>query len=148
MAAAHENRRSDAAEAFFQLSMIACKTLVARQIEIVHQVRIFAQSRGGEAGHAVTLDDGADFFIGKVGKNGFARGGAVRMEASADRRPRGDDGVQAIDPIEADDATCSRHGDAHTFIGAPGHLHQKFVRFTPECPGFQGAASQFVQLQT
>ena len=148
MAAAHKNRGSDAAEPSFQLFKICCKTLASRQIEVVHQIRVLDQRCGREAGHAVPFDDGVDLGIGKPGKNGFACGGAMRVETSADGRPRGDDGIQAIDPIETDDASCSRHGNAHTFIAAPGHLHQECVRFTPECPGFQGAASQFVQLQS
>ena len=98
--------------------------------------------------HSVALQDGVNLGLGKIGKNRLACGGAVRVETSPDGGPSGDDGVQAIDAIEADDAGFSRHGDAHTFIRAPGHLHEKFVGFAAKGPGFQGATSQFVQLQT
>ena len=104
-----------AGESSFQLLAIRCETSPVRQMEIVHQVRIFAERRRNESGHAV-LDDGADFFIGQEGQYCFACDSAVRVETSAARHPRGDDGVRAIHSIEAHDASGSWHGDAHSFI--------------------------------
>jgi hypothetical protein len=94
-------------------------------MEIVHQVRMFADRRRSESGHAV-LDDGADFFIGQEGQDCFACDSAVRVETSAGRRTRGDDGVQAIHSIEADDASGSWHGDAHSFILRSNSLNAGF----------------------
>jgi len=148
IAATHENRRGYATESFLQFVIVRCITPMADQGEIVHQVIEFGVRVRSEAGHPIAFDDGADFFIGKPGENRFACGSAVRMKTCSNWRARGDDRVSTIDAVEADDTARFGHGDAHTFIREARQFHQETVRFIAKRPGFQGAASQFVQPQT
>jgi hypothetical protein len=68
MAAAHKNRRRNAAKSSFQLLMIRCVALTERQIEDVQQIRLLAQCCGREAGHAVALHERMDPGIGEVAR--------------------------------------------------------------------------------
>jgi len=83
-----------------------------------------------------------------MSENGFAGGGAVGGKTATDGRTSRDDEVLGIDPVEANDAFGSRHGDAYAFLATLGQFDQEPVRFAAKRPGFERAAPQLVQLQT